>query len=331
MNKQKNKEMNSKIKGSKGITLVALIITIVVLLILAMVAIGALQERNIVTHAQNATTTYENALKKENELLADYLTEIESTLHGSTEGNEENKDEMQDEEEKEAIPTTQSYVGYYADVDGNGSVDGIIYADLSEDGSGQWVNEKGSYSYTKKEKLNNYYISKDSYKHEKFEEKPVIAPIDKGEGNDRFYVMALTDFSTKDYKQFVWYKNAYGYMDDIGETTYLDFGKGKENTKTMMSKNYNTGLADMDVWKHINDEVLNGWFVPSRDEWGAFADFMVKQGMIKTNYNEYGLSYYYLSSSQYNALDAWGIFFNAWEIKNNAVNLKHYVRLSTTF
>ena len=60
-----------KFKKQKGITLVALIITIVVLLILAMVAIGAVQESNIIGHAQNAAGSYNQA--KNNE-----ITEIAS-------------------------------------------------------------------------------------------------------------------------------------------------------------------------------------------------------------------------------------------------------------
>ena len=38
------------------------------------------------------------------------------------------------EEDKEP----ESYVGYYADLEGDGTVDGIIYADLAVGGSGQW-------------------------------------------------------------------------------------------------------------------------------------------------------------------------------------------------
>ena len=39
-------------------------------------------------------------------------------------------------------------------------VDGIIYADLAFNGSGQWTNANGAYSYSKKDKdsLNDYYI-----------------------------------------------------------------------------------------------------------------------------------------------------------------------------
>ena len=54
-----------KTKTQKGITLVALIITIVVLLILAVVAIGAVQESNIIGHAQNAAGKFNQSKANE--------------------------------------------------------------------------------------------------------------------------------------------------------------------------------------------------------------------------------------------------------------------------
>lgn len=36
------------------------------------------------------------------------------------------------------ISQTDSYVGYYADIEGDGTVDGVIYADLAVGGSGNW-------------------------------------------------------------------------------------------------------------------------------------------------------------------------------------------------
>ena len=36
------------------------------------------------------------------------------------------------------ISQTESYVGNYADIDGDGNVDGVIYADLAVGGIGQW-------------------------------------------------------------------------------------------------------------------------------------------------------------------------------------------------
>ena len=44
------------------------------------------------------------------------------------------------EETKQPISKTESYVGYYADIEGDGTVDGIIYADLAKGntGIGNW-------------------------------------------------------------------------------------------------------------------------------------------------------------------------------------------------
>lgn len=69
-----------KFKKEKGITLVALIITIVVLLILAVVAIGAVQDSNIIAHAQNAATSYNQAKANEVDFLEKYENEIDKYL-----------------------------------------------------------------------------------------------------------------------------------------------------------------------------------------------------------------------------------------------------------
>ena len=42
----------------------------------------------------------------------------------------------------EPISKTDSYVGYYADIEGDGIVDGVIYADLAIGGSGEWRSKK---------------------------------------------------------------------------------------------------------------------------------------------------------------------------------------------
>ena len=226
----------------------------------------------------------------------------EFTIKGTANGTEYTKTvsiEVNQFKVKEAIPTTTTYIGYYADVDGNGSVDGIIYVDLAVDGSGRWNDDNGVYSYSKKEILNNYYISQESYQYKNFAEKPVIAPIDTEEENDRFYVMALENFTTEDYTTFYWYYNAYSSkMSDYAETTSVDFGKGKANTLAMMNKVYGAGLIDRDVWKHIGSEVEKGWFVPSEEEWAVFGDLTTKLGVTTSNYTDYGLSANYWSSSQ---------------------------------
>ena len=67
----------------KGITLVALIITIVILLILAAVAIDAIQNENILSHAKNAATKYNQAVQNEQERLDEYLNYLNNNLGGS--------------------------------------------------------------------------------------------------------------------------------------------------------------------------------------------------------------------------------------------------------
>ena len=86
--------------------------------------------------------------------------------------------------------TESSGVGYYADVDGNGTVDGIIFEDFKVGGSGTWGRVNGEYTIPTVSKTKNYYISKKSYT-DKFGTKDVLTPI--GTGNNRFYVMTLTD------------------------------------------------------------------------------------------------------------------------------------------
>ena len=86
--------------------------------------------------------------------------------------------------------TGSSGVGYYADVDENGTVDGIIFEDFKVGGSGTWGKADGKYTIPTVSETKNYYISKKSYA-DKFGTKDVLTPI--GTGNDRFYVMALTD------------------------------------------------------------------------------------------------------------------------------------------
>ena len=89
--------------------------------------------------------------------------------------------------------TENSGVGYYADVDGNGTVDGIIFEDFKIGGSGEWGNnEWGSYEIQKVSNTKNYCISQKNY-NGPFGTKSVLVPV--GSGNARFYVMALSDYN----------------------------------------------------------------------------------------------------------------------------------------
>ena len=89
--------------------------------------------------------------------------------------------------------TGSSGVGYYADVDGNGTVDGIIFADRKKGASGTWGStNSGSYTISTVSSTKSYYISQTSY-NGPFGAKPVLAPT--GSGNARFHVMALSDYN----------------------------------------------------------------------------------------------------------------------------------------
>ena len=87
--------------------------------------------------------------------------------------------------------TGNSGVGYYADVDGDGTVDGIIFADFKKGASS---NSWGGYGYsiTKVSSTKNYYISQVNYEGP-FGTKNVLSAT--GSGNNRFDVMKLSDYN----------------------------------------------------------------------------------------------------------------------------------------
>ena len=320
-------------KDNKGITLVALIITIVILMILAVVAIGAINKNNLINHAQNGSTSYVDSKSEENTMIEGYVNQIELKVP-----NKENTEGTEDAAKKEMISTTHSYVGYYADVDANGSVDGIIYADLAIGGSGKWIDENGNYKIDVKENLNNYYIIKEEYEVNGFGKNAVVAPIDKVEKNDRFYVMALEDINPG--TVYHWYYSAYTYegkMNEYTTDTSSAFGKGKDNTTNMISfwKNSKYGAGDKgtakDVWGQIEVKVSEGWFVPSKEEWGAFGALAAQKGMKVSNYTNYNLSNYYWSSSQLDKEFVWYVNFADGYMGDGTPNGTISVRLSTTF
>ena len=91
---------------------------------------------------------------------------------------------------KDSTVTGNFGVGYYADVDGNGTVDGIIFADFKYGGSGSW--EGTDYTISTATGLKEYYVSKTNY-NGPFGIKDVLSA--RGSGNARFKVMALSDYN----------------------------------------------------------------------------------------------------------------------------------------
>ena len=91
---------------------------------------------------------------------------------------------------KDSTFTGNFGVGYYADVDGNGTVDGIIFSDFKYGGSGSWGGT--DYTISTVTGLKEYYISKTNY-NGPFGIKDVLSA--RGSGNARFNVMALSDYN----------------------------------------------------------------------------------------------------------------------------------------
>ena len=230
----------------------------------------------------------------------------------------------------------ESKVGYYADINGDGNVDGVIYADLAVGGSGRWNNNSDStYSFgSVSSGLKEYVISQETFSTDTFKTgKSVIKPKEGTSGIDRFYIMALSDIDSSSY---IWYGNAEGNILDYASITKTEFGEGKNNTQNIIGK-WNAGTnggygaqRSNDMWGKIQNEVKKGWFVPSRDEWSAFGDGLK---ITSTNYYKVGLRYMNWSSSLYNESYAWYTFLDWGWVRNNGDLLmtNAYVRLSTTF
>ena len=248
-------------------------------------------------------------------------------ISGPGEGTGETPEEPDDGGEE--IGTEESYVGYYADVDGDEEVDGVIYVDLAdtENTSGQWNgNDRSNYEYTPvTEGLKKYKVSEETYSGFGGQwEKPIITEIQGSGEKDRFYVMALEDFKGNGGENsYCWYDAAYGKLDNYIDTDVNDFGKGKENTDAMIAKWNSEGYGakddnstDRDMWGIIQEADKNGkkwdlnkWFVPSRAEWSAFGDFAyTDMGVTTGNYGNFGLSAYYWSSSQGGMATAYGAY-----------------------
>ena len=134
--------MKTKFKGSKGITLIALVITIIVLLILAGVSIAMLTGQNgILTQAQRAKTETENAAANEAAILDEYNKYLNNITNGGTTGgggttgstlgtvtgNETSNTTVQDSlENKVVVPAGFKVVNPTDNVE-----DGIIIEDVS--------------------------------------------------------------------------------------------------------------------------------------------------------------------------------------------------------
>jgi hypothetical protein len=227
------------------------------------------------------------------------------------------------------VPLNESQVGKYVDIDGDGIPEGVIFADLAVGDSGQWGDKDFKEKYKIpmiKDGLRDYIVVGE-YDDQINGKQEVLAPILDGE--DRFYIMALNNVSRG---QYSWYNSAYSEkMLDYEKATSEIFGSGKQNTLNMIEKwnkeDYGAQDSD-DMWSLIQKQVDDGWFVPSRGEWAAFAGQL---GITKSNYSSKGLSGWYWSSSQSTANRAYNVLLSSGYVDNIYVNRNYYVRLAATF
>ena len=231
------------------------------------------------------------------------------------------------------VSTTESQVGKYADIDGDGTVDGIIFADLIIGGSGEYgPSGMGTYTIPTISSSKSYYVSQESYTNKLGGTAEVLTPI--GSGNDRFYVMTLNDISyssSVEWMNHYWYKTASDNMADFATTTSQEFGAGRQNTLNMIKKWNNKAYGKQstkDIWGEIQEQVSNGWFLPSSGELSAFAGQL---GITKSNYSSKGLFDSYWSSSQYNTYMAYSIYLGNGYVYINHVSNGIPVRLAATF
>ena len=197
-------------KGNRAITLIALIVTIIVLLILAGVTINlAVNNQGIFNKAKTVTRAYKNASENEQTGLDEADKEIAkympkegseggsgSESSGGTTGS--GSSDSGGSVTSPDAPTTTNYTGCYADVNDDGTVDGVIFIDLAQGASGQWYDSDGVYQYSAVTSgLRSYKISTktSSYSGKFGNNKSVIVPNGMS-GDARFYVMALSDFDT---------------------------------------------------------------------------------------------------------------------------------------
>ncbi len=332
-NRVESKKVLHKVaKNVQGITLIALVVTIIVLLILAGIALNlTIGQGGIFSRAEIAANTWRNAETNEQTALGELANWIDDSIPKPPEPIEELEGNIA-----------------YADFTGDGVADGIIFADLAvgNRGDGQWTDEWGTYSIPVETGLKQYYVVNESYTEPKFGnlKGELIAPISGTSGKNRFYVMALDDIDSNTH---YWWQNAYGHLDSnyIISNTADDFAKAGEkptglvNTIRMMDCYANEEIngttvakGSNDMWGLIQDEYEAGWFVPSKSEWAAFGgEVLEKNNITSSNYDNYGLSPYCWSSSQYDTFYAYLAHFYYGYLDYYNVNNFYYVRLATTF
>ena len=226
------------------------------------------------------------------------------------------------------LPLTDNYVGYYADVDADGTADGVIFFDYAH---GADTTEGFLYAgvevAAKTTGLASYTLINEN----------TVQKV--GGGDDRFYVIALDDVKpASDNNTAYWYYSASSDgISDYATLTSTAFGSGKTNTATMKAK-WDTEAYGTQNTRDIWSIDMGDWFVMSKDEWSVLGSNLKKVASSSTYSSittDAGASlvflYYYYSSSSYTSSRAWTASFMSTSMSSCSFDTNRYVRLATTF
>lgn len=224
------------------------------------------------------------------------------------------------------ISPTESQVGKYIDTNGDGIPEGIIFIDLVADKEKQLKYDNKMYKIpTIKEKDNiKEYVTGGKFSHKLNGEQEMLMPI--LDGFERFYIMALEDV---DEDTFYFYKMSSKEKFEF-QTEDIKFSTGKKNTTRLMNswnKEKYGPKHPNDIWEHAKKKIQKGWFIPSIDEWCAFADQL---DINNENHEKKGLRDDYFSSSQYNDFSYFSLSFYKYTCSHEPINAVNYVRLART-
>ena len=371
------KSKQRKIKENRGITLIAVVITIIVLLILTGGIVASLNGNNgILTKTSeskektskskfNEKVEYATIELKRDFKKVDPINFLEKRFEQAIDNMDgtylvkDNSYEAIIDIGRREKTQKENFIGKYADINNDGIIDGIIFADLAIGDTGkQWNNSDGQYNVPKiNESLKEYIIkeSKIDNRWDQYHPKEVVIEKEGTSGNDRFYIMALEDI---DNSIHTWYKDAWdiiaeiGKMDDYLTYTSTKFGQGKSNTEKMVarSKEFRGSIPELyksvgygnygninenDIWfeDNVRNFSVKGWFVPSKEEWSAFANNLgISKNMENTEYyKNHKLRDWYWTSSQCSNSKAWRADFSLNSMYIGDVFLEFAVRLAKTF
>ena len=97
------------------------------------------------------------------------------------------------------VSLTESQIGKYVDINGDGIPEGVIFADLAIGADSLWNGTPNTrYRYEKSSNKLKEYVVVGTYTHALNGKREMLTPILDGE--DRFYIMALNNVNSDGFK-----------------------------------------------------------------------------------------------------------------------------------